>query len=389
MMAHRFLKSCERMGRQILLYLCAWLLGVRAKTIPVPIPAQHDVLRILVVRLDERLGNVILLTPLLLSLAKRFPTATIDVVGSRAAVPLLSGLPGVRCVYPFAKRALLSAQGPVGLLRTLRQQRYDLVIDGANPTSISFTHAWMVRLSGGTYTIGSDWQHKGALYTSPVDRSLMAQYVHEIDLRLALLAPLGEGPVVCAMQVSPMSIPANSALSSFVHRFQYRPFVLINVGARLSDKMLRAADYALIANMLTMAGLVPVLSFGPTEGPLAAAVKNFSASTILAPPTTVAELAYLMNHALAVISCDTGPMHLAVALGRPTCGLFVVTDAKRYGHTAVPHQVVNLQHAQNAPWQDQVRAFVAAQRACALDTRAVIAMEDELTPLWPNPPKRY
>ena len=161
-----------------------------------------------------------------------------------------------------------------------------------------------------------------------------------------------------------------------------RPFVVINVGARLADKQLRAADYAVIANMVTVAGLTPVLTFGPAEERLAREVHNFSAACVMAPPSTLDELAALMRRSLCVVSCDTGPMHLAVALGRPTCGLFISTDPQRYGHSTAPHAVIDVRAQTQQDWRTALRAFIVGQRARAqtvAPTPALLA--EELTPL--------
>ena len=110
-------------------------------------------------------------------------------------------------------------------------------------------------------------------------------------------------------------------------------------------------------------------------------VANFSASSTLAPPTQLGELCQLMRAALGVISCDTGPMHLAVALGRPTCALFVATDPARYGHGEPPHCVVDVRAAQEAgAWLAQVRAFIASLRPEADLTHGPMPLALEPTP---------
>ena len=66
-----------------------------------------------------------------------------------------------------------------------------------------------------------------------------------------------------------------------------------------------------------------------------------NSTAVLAPPTDLSTLAALMAAARVVITCDTGPMHLAVAVGTPTCGLFVSTDPARYGYSEKPHCAVD------------------------------------------------
>lgn len=369
----RALQTIERAGRRLLMWLLRLLVGGRARPIDLPQAGAGELprrLRIAVVRLDERLGNVVLLTPLLQTLHAHFGQTPIDVVLSARAAPLLAGLPAVGHIYPYAKWALLRACGPLGTIWQLRRRRYDLVVDAGNPTHPSVTHAIVTALSGARHTIGSACAGFGPLYSAPVP-VCPERDVHEIALRLALLRPLGAVRPIARMQVSrSMPLPARSRLPLFVRAMQHTPYVVINVGARLRDKQLHAADYSVIANALTVAGLLPVLSYGPAELALATRVKALATTAVLAPPTCLAELAHLFTHARAAISCDTGPMHLAVALGVPTCGIFVSTDPRRYGHAEAPHAVIDARLRDHGHWLGAVRHFIAAHMPCAPEAEA-------------------
>ena len=91
---------------------------------------------ILVVRLNNRLGNTVLLSPLLIALAQRYPTARIDVLlRNPNAAELLRGLPGIGTVWTLDRRTLKLPWRAVGLLLRIRSQRYDLLIDPAEQSS--------------------------------------------------------------------------------------------------------------------------------------------------------------------------------------------------------------------------------------------------------------
>jgi len=379
----RWFKAVEVLGRRFLFWLCGLLFGVPPRPLGPIFDDRQQPLRILVVRLDERLGNVILLTPVLATLQDMYPKATIDVVVAQRALPILRGHSAIHHIFAFSKRALLRGHGIIGTCLKLRRQRYDLAIDGANPTSPSFTHALMVRFCGAAHTLGYGTGSMGKLYSQLVAPPPDDGTQHEIDLRLRLLAPLPPQARCRAMQVpGHLALPEGSVAPAFVRSLDGALFVLINVGARLTSKQLRAADYAVVANAVTVAGMVPVLSFGPQEAQLAQEVANFSASSILAPPTGVDELAYLMQRALCVISCDTGPMHLAVALGRPTCGLFVSTDPNRYGHRGGPHAVIDARGREHGEWLGELRAFINRQRLCVVNQKRLPQLlPEEMTPL--------
>src|SRR5688500_14739701 len=96
-------KRLERLGRWLLVVVLGRLLLVRRRQVTLP-----EKPRLLVVRLDERLGNLLMTTPLLKSLRARFPAATIDLLASAKNAALLAGHPALDRVIPFRKRALFA-----------------------------------------------------------------------------------------------------------------------------------------------------------------------------------------------------------------------------------------------------------------------------------------
>ncbi|MEM6731565.1 MAG: glycosyltransferase family 9 protein, partial [Myxococcota bacterium] len=160
---------------------------------------------------------------------------------------------------------------------------------------------------------------------------------HEIDLRLALLQPL-PGDVLVREPCLPRQKP-DSATNSEV------PYVVLNLGARLAEKQLGTEEYAALAAAIPTSHSV-VLSWGPNERAIADAVAARVDSARVAPPTDLRELQTVFQDAAAVVSCDTGPMHLSVALGVPTFGVFVATDPSRFGYDQSPHAVFD---ARNGP----------------------------------------
>jgi ADP-heptose:LPS heptosyltransferase len=85
----------------------------------------------------------------------------------------------------------------------------------------------------------------------------------------------------------------------------------------------------------------------------------------MAPPTNLDELAALMRAAGLTVTNNTGPMHLSVAVGAPTLGLFLRMDMERWGHAYPPHRMVDLTPTVEAGSGleervfEEVRAFAA------------------------------
>jgi heptosyltransferase III len=343
------IKDLERLGRRALVALASTCLAIPRRTITLD---SHP--HFLVVRLDERLGNLLLLTPLLTSLRLRFPQGEITVLANGRGHAILATHPAVSRFLPFTKAAIFSAAGPFGTIWRLRRLHCDVAIDAANPTDPSVTQALLVRFSGAEHTIGPDRSWFGQLYSAPA--KITEGNAHEIDLRLQLLGPLPGNEQTRTMSVPPLA--AGQAVRELIAALQNTPFGIVNVGARLRAKQLNTAQFGTVLMALVGAGLRPVVVYGPGEQALATALGQFLPSAIIAPPTGIGDLAELMKAARVVVSCDTGPMHLAVALGTPTCGIFLATDPLRYGHTSPPHSVVDARGRATETWLPELAQWL-------------------------------
>jgi ADP-heptose:LPS heptosyltransferase len=348
------IKTAERLGRRLIVGALGCLLAVRRRQV-----VLSDDPTILVVRLDERVGNLLMLVPLLDSLRRRFTRARIDVLGSVKGGALLDGHPCVHTYLPFHKWALLAADGPLAMAWRLRRRRYDLVIDAANPTDPSTTQAILVRLSGAHHTVGTDHPGFGRLYSAPVH--LTDPSAHEIDLRLALLRPV-PGEIISRAVYLARPPPPDGALKVLIDGLNGQEMGIVNVGARIADKMLPVSVYAQLAELVAGTGLAAVITYGPTERRLAEAVCAACPCSTLAPPTSLWQLAALCRRARLVITCDTGPMHIAVATGTPTCGIFLSTDPARFGYREPPHLAVE---ARAGDWLSAVAAWTQETAAAS------------------------
>lgn len=339
------LKRFERAGRRFLVACLAWLLAARRRPVALP-----EAPRVLVLRFDERVGNLVLLTPMLSSLRARFPGAVIDVLGYAKTRVLLERHPAVNEVLAFDKRALFNARGPLRIFGFLRRRKYDLAIDAANPTDPSFTQALVTRFSGARHTIGAAHGRFARLYSAPTPITDDGT-THEIDLRLQLLAPV-PGDALTRVTGIDLGEPSD-VVRSFIA--QCGPYGVLNLGARVREKWLPVTDYVVLANAIADQGLVCVLTWGPQEKQLATEVASGARNASMAPPTNLADLAAVMKSARCVVTCDTGPMHVAVAVGTPTCAIFVSTEPVRYGYFDAPH--TSLAQAQPG-WRTAVTAWL-------------------------------
>jgi heptosyltransferase-1 len=110
-------------------------------------------------------------------------------------------------------------------------------------------------------------------------------------------------------------------------------FALLNPGAAWPNKRWPPKRFGEVAAFVRdQCGLTPVVLWGPGEEVLAnAVVASSSGAAVLAPPTRVSDLVALTRAAALVLSGDTGPLHVATAVGTPVVSLFGPTNPERNG----------------------------------------------------------
>ena len=162
-----------------------------------------------------------------------------------------------------------------------------------------------------------------------------AEAVHVVDQYLALLGPLGITPGQVEFHVP---IPARAALrmDDFLGEQGVKSrdlLVAVNPGAGRANKQWPVAHFRRLVDRLGHEPNVKILVlWGPDEVHMARQIRDgSSARAILAPPTDLHELAALLRRSALMVANDTGPLHLAAALGTPSLGLFGPTRAERNG----------------------------------------------------------
>jgi ADP-heptose:LPS heptosyltransferase len=309
----------------------AMVLGLANLLWPRPraaLPPLADLRKVLVIRVDERVGNQLLTTPLLRALKLGLPHATLHLLAPRQG--LLVASPHVDRAFLWQKRDAFKAPWrQLALLRALRRERYDLVVEAGHWSAFSLTASILARLVGSRVLVGHDRGDAGRFLSHPVPHD-PANAV-EVPAKLELLRPLGLSPRGLELETALGAdlAPADAALAAA--GLDSRAFALVNPGARLADRRWPPESYAAVARGLADRGLAVLVVWGPGEEGLASAIAE-GAGASLAPPTDLALLAALMRRARLVVSNNSGPMHLAVAVGAPTVGVFFRGDSARWGH---------------------------------------------------------
>jgi heptosyltransferase-1 len=211
-----------------------------------------------------------------------------------------------------------------GLRRTLRAGHYDAVIDlqGAVRSAV------IGRMAGCPRLIGEDEPRERAARWLFSDRvKTHGAHVIEQDLELAS-AVAGDD-----LQPTAPWLPVDVAAERWVDEVMGddpQPAVLINPGAGWGAKRWPAERYATVAQGLIDRGMRVLVNAGPGEEPLAEAIVH-SADAAVPLACTLKQLIALTRRVALAIAGDTGPLHLACALGRPVVGIYGPTDPRRNG----------------------------------------------------------
>ncbi|HEX3435776.1 MAG TPA: glycosyltransferase family 9 protein [Pseudacidobacterium sp.] len=125
-------------------------------------------------------------------------------------------------------------------------------------------------------------------------------------------------------------LPVSESVESF-YDAQSKPFVILNPGAGWGAKRWPVERYGEVARTFAAKGYGVVINAGPQEELLAREVNAASGdvTTVLSPGLD--ELIALIRRTSLVIAGDTGPLHLASALGKPVVGIYGPTDPARNG----------------------------------------------------------
>ena len=213
-----------------------------------------------------------------------------------------------------------------GCMREVRATKYDVALDLQG----SIRSAMATRLSGAKTRIGSSQPREAParrFYTNPV--VIKATHVVEHGLELASTAT-GED-----LSYEPPLFPQDSTTEAWADRFcasiGFAPLAILNPGAGWGAKCWPANSYGEVAKALADRGMAVIVNFGPQEEGLAEVVRTASEEAARPLKCSVSQLIALTRRASLFIGGDTGPMHLAAALGVPVVALFGPTRPERNG----------------------------------------------------------
>lgn len=275
------------------------------------------------------IGDVVHTLPALAALHRRgWETGWIVEPPAR---PLLEGNPGLSRLWPAPPARPFAWGAAYRVLAGLRAKEYDVALDFQG---LWKSAAW-ARLSGAGRVIGlsREWRREpGSSVLLGEAAALPPGIDHVIDENLALLRPLGIDEVGAREFPLPSTEAEREAIDRALAAIGLGPFAILNPGGGWPEKLWPAERFGALARGLRDRGLPSLVTWGPGEESLADRVAAASEGAARrAFPTTLRQYVELARRARLVVAADTGPLHLACAVGSPVVALFGPTDPARNG----------------------------------------------------------
>jgi ADP-heptose:LPS heptosyltransferase len=338
-------------------------------------PGPHP--RVLVIKLAT-LGDLLLATPALRALRRRYPDAEIDVLTTQASAALLGESPLVDRIYTVDKYAFDTPGqlirrpwrllGTLPLLARLRARRYDVVLLMHHLTLRFGTLKYraMVRAIGARHTAGLDNGRGGFLDVPVADAGFGA--LHEAEYDLAVAEAVGatlprheRGPRLADLgwALDDQSAPEAGA----------RRVMALHPGSGTYSVARRwpAGRFAAVAQALHEEWDAEIALVGTADewglrDDILRRLGRPSWAYSAEGPTSPRALAELLSQCLLFVGNDSFPMHLAAAARTPVVAIFGPSNARAWGPYA-PDAPNGRERVAVVPTCRAVRAFIAATRS--------------------------
>jgi heptosyltransferase-1 len=284
------------------------------------------------------IGDVVHGLPVLNLLRRRWPEARLSWLVTPACAGILDGHPMLHEVIHFDRRAYAKAwrswktfKALRAFARGLRDRRFDLVIDLQG----LFRSGWLAGATRAPLRVGLSDAREGArlFYTHRVptgagsDAGSASTDRHAIERYLCVTEALG-----CGREPVEFPFPTDDADRRHVAGLvPAGPYAVLMPGTNWETKRWPVERFAaLVAPLRERFGLESVVAGGAGDAALAAPIEQAGAVN-LAGHTTLRQLVALLERADLVVANDSGPMHVAAALGRPLVAPFGPTSPARTG----------------------------------------------------------
>jgi heptosyltransferase-1 len=211
-------------------------------------------------------------------------------------------------------------------LREVRGCRYETAVDFQGAARSALIARW-----SGADTIFGSAAPRENVANMFYSRQVMPRGQHVVEQGMSLAEAVTNSKLVIPKVEFPHDPSAEEQCEHCLREHGMEHFVLLNPGAGWGAKQWPAERYGEVARRLAEWGYGSLVNFGPGEGVLARAVEATSDGAAEGISCSLSLLTAITRRASLFIGGDTGPMHLAAALGVPVVGLFGPTNPARNG----------------------------------------------------------
>lgn len=291
------------------------------------IQLPQDPARILLIK-PSSIGDVVHAIPVWRALRRRWPDAAITWLVAPTCANLIEGLPGLNVLLFERKRlgqawkSLAAMKELLAFQKTLRDAHYDLVVDLQG----LFRSAWFARCTHAPVRVGFANAREFAwhFYTHGVRPYTMDQHAILRNMKVAAALGCDEADIAFEFPITDDDRAKAAQLAP-----GDEPFAVLCPGANWPTKRWPIDRFAQLPRPLaTRLGLRTIVAGGPAEIPLAQQIPD---AINICGQTSLRQLTAILERATMVITNDSGPMHIAAALGRPLVSLFGPTNPVRTG----------------------------------------------------------
>jgi lipopolysaccharide heptosyltransferase I len=301
---------------------------------------------ILIIRLSS-LGDIIHALPAFESLRSAFPQSRVDWIVDRRLAYLLGAVEGIDEILTIDTRSLRThlGSGPEwrrlwAPIATARARRYDLVIDfqGLLKTALlAFLTGARERIGFSKELVRESPAHW--FYHTTLNQPASAGHVARLNLLLAEKAGAKPGELRAHLRASDED---TQAIERRLLQEQLSDYIVINPGGGWPTKLWKPANYGLLAAKIeTALGLRVIVTTGPGEEKLYEQIaENCKPMRPAHYQVPFLQLIPLFKHARLLVAGDTGPLHLACAVGTPVVSILGPTSPLRNGPWNASDEVV-------------------------------------------------
>ena len=310
--------------------------------------------KILVCHTGAWIGDMILLTPALRALKQAYPESFLTLLLRPIVVDLMKS-------NPYADECIVDTKTDgqfrslMKLARQIREHKFDISVV-LHPTS--FRNALLCFIARIPIRIGSNYKGRGFLLTASCSHNTN---FHEVDRYLSVLHLLNISTVPTLSSKGTIQGCAQpelefwhtdverQSIQKLLQNERITPndrLIAVNLGTTWRTKQWDISNFAAVINQVSnvLPDVKIVLTGSTAEISLVEELPHSESTINLVGKTDILQLGALLERCEVCLTCDSGPMHIAAAVGTPTIALFGPTDPRRHqpygtGHTVIEKSV--------------------------------------------------